>query len=80
MLKLDNFTAAQILREIKFWQIQTFLAILNVLNIDIGNFEQFFKSQIYQNSKLEVSEIVKMAIFVIQVLSKLISHKFEYNS
>ena len=52
---------------------KSFLAILEVLNFEFGQFEQFFKSQICQNSKFRVSKIVKMAIFEIQILLKLIS-------
>jgi len=55
----------------------SFLALLEVLNFNFDIFEPFLKSKIYQNSKLKVSEIVKMAIFQIQILPKLISHKIE---
>ena len=51
----------------------SFLAILEVLNFD---FEPFLNSQIYQNSKLRVSEIVKM--LEIQILPKLISYKINW--
>ena len=40
-----------------------------------SKFEPFLKFQICQNSKLRVSEIVKMAIFEIQIMPKLISRK-----
>ena len=74
--------ATQILREIKFWLFKlskkSFLAFLEVLNFDVSNFEPFLKSQIYQNSNLRDSEIVKMAIFDIQNLPKLISLKIEW--
>ena len=56
----------------------SFLVILKVLNFDFGQFEQFFKSQIGQNSKFRVSKITKMAIFEIQILPKLISRKIEW--
>ena len=55
----------------------SFLAIVEVLNLYFSQFEPFLKSQIYKNSKLRVSEIVKMAIFEIQLLPKLISRKTE---
>ena len=55
----------------------SFSTILEAINLDVGKFEPFLKSQIYQNSKLRVPEIVKMAIFYIQILLKLISHKIE---
>ena len=42
-----------------------FLPILEVLNCDFSKCEQFFKSQIYQISKLRDSKIIKMAIFKI---------------
>ena len=48
-----------------------FLAILKVLNFDFETFEQFFKSQIHQNSKLRVSKIVEKAIYDILVVPKL---------
>ena len=37
----------------------SFLAKLEVLNLDLSKFEQCFKSQIYQNSNFRVSKIVK---------------------
>ena len=49
----------------------SFLALLEGLNFNFSKFEPFLKSQIYQNSKLRVSEIVIMAIFDIQILPKL---------
>ena len=55
-----------------------FLALLEALNFNFSKFEPFLKSQICQNSKLRVSEVVKMAIFEIQILPKLISHKIEW--
>ena len=54
-----------------------FLALLEVLNFDFS-FEPFLKSQLYQNSKLIASDIVKMAIFEIQILPKSISRKIEW--
>ena len=57
----------------------SFLALLEVLNFNFSKFEPFLKSQIYQNSRLSVSKIVKMAIFgTIQFLPKLISRKIEW--
>ena len=56
----------------------SFLTLLEVLNFDFIKFEPFLKSEIYQNSKFRVSEIVKMAIFEIQILPKLISPKIEW--
>ena len=53
----------------------SYLALLQLLNF---NFQPFLNSQIYQNSKLRVSEIVKMAILEIQNLPKLISRKIEW--
>ena len=53
------------------------LTISEVLNFDFSQFEQIFKSQIYQNSKLRVSETVKMAIYESQIWSKLISRKIK---
>ena len=38
-------------------------AILMVLNLDVSKFEQFFKSQINQNSKFRSSNIAKNDIF-----------------
>ena len=55
----------------------SFLALLEVLNFNFIKFETFLKFQIYKNSKLRVSEIVKMAIFDIQIVPKLISRKNE---
>ena len=59
-------------------QKMSFLAFLEVLNFNFRQFEPFLKSKIYQNSKWRVSEVVKMAIFEIQILPKLISHKIEW--
>ena len=56
-------------------QKMPFLPILEVLNCDFSKSEQFFKSQIYQNSKFRVSKTVKKAIYAIQILPKLISRK-----
>ena len=56
----------------------SFLALLEVLNFDFSESEPFLKFQINQNSKLRVSEIVKMAIFDHQILPKLISAKIEW--
>ena len=45
LLKFDDFTTTQILREIKFWWIET---VKNVIfcNFDFGQFDQFYKAQI----------------------------------
>ena len=56
----------------------SFLTLLEALNFNFSNFEPFPKSQICQNSKLRVSEIVKKAIFEIQILPKLFSLKIEW--
>ena len=56
----------------------SFLAILEVLNFEFDKFGLFFKSQIYQNSNLRVSEIVKMVIFEIQIFPKSILHKIDW--
>jgi len=57
-MKFYNFTATQILREIKSWQIQmvknAISSILEVLNFDFSKFEQIFKYQNCQNSKFRV--------------------------
>ena len=55
----------------------SFLAILEVLDSDFSQCEQF-----YQNTKFRISKIVKKAIFEIQILPKLISRKFgwQFNS
>ena len=58
-------------------QKMSLLALLEVLNLDFSKFEPFLKSLIYQNSKLRVSEIVKIAIFHIKLLPKLIPRKVE---
>ena len=52
-----------------------FLALLKVLNLNFSTFELFLKSE---NSKLNVSEIGKMAIFDIEILSRFISQKVEW--
>ena len=46
-------------------QKMSFLALLEILNFNFSHFQPFLQSPIYQNSKLRVSEIVKMAIFEI---------------
>ena len=51
--------------------IMSFLAILEVLNFDFGTFVQYFKYQIYWNSKSRVSKIIKMPIFEILNFPKL---------
>ena len=56
----------------------SFLALLEVLNFNFRQLKPLLKSQIDQNSKLRVSEMVKMAIFDIQILPKLISRKTEW--
>ena len=53
----------------------SFLALLEILNFSFSKFEPFPKSFIYQNSNFRVSKVVKKAIFEIQILQKLISHK-----
>ena len=73
----SNFTWNQIFLNSNDRKI-SILAFLEVLNSNFGITEPFLKSEIYQNSKLRVSEIVKIAIFVIQILPKLISHKIEW--
>jgi len=81
-VEILQFAATQILREINFGEPKqsnmSFLALLEVLNLNFSKFEPFLKSQMYQNSKLRVSKIVKMAIYEIQILSKLISRKIEW--
>ena len=72
-----DFTWNQILVSSNRQQM-SILALLEVLNFDFGEFEPFFKSQICQNAKSRVCEIVKIAIFEIQILPKLISHKIEW--
>ena len=52
----------------------SFLALLEVLNFNFSKFEPFLKSQIYQNSKLRISENVQMAMFEI-LLPKLITQE-----
>ena len=56
----------------------SFLALLEVLNFNFSKFEPFLKYQIYQNSNLTVSGMVKMAIFEIQILPKLLPSKIEF--
>ena len=53
------------------------LTLLEALNFNFSKFEPFLKSQICWNSKLRVSEVVKMAIFKIPILPKLVLHKIE---
>ena len=77
MCKFYNLPANQILHEINSELKQSFLALLDVLNFDFSKFEPFFQVSNLPNSKLRVSEIVKMAIFDIQILPKLISCKIE---
>ena len=55
----------------KFWGSEILILV--------HTYEQFFKFQIYQKSKFRVSNIVKKAIFDIQILPKLISHKIEWH-
>ena len=59
------------------WSKMSFWALSEVLNFNFSKFEPFCKSQINRNSKLSVSEIVKVALFQIQILPKLISRKNE---
>ena len=47
---------------------------LELLNFNFGKSQPFFKSQICQNSKMRVSEIVQMAILEIQILPKIWFH------
>ena len=74
-----NFSAIQILRELKFWWIQrvnnVIYGTLEVLNFDFSNFEQFLKPQIYQNSKFRVSKIAKNDIFRPFEFTKIWFHK-----
>ena len=56
LLKFDHFTATQILREIKFWRIQSlngpkmlFLAILKVLNFVFSKLEQLSSPKFIEN-------------------------------
>ena len=51
------------------------MAILEALNFDYGELRKFFMAQIYQKSNFGVSKPVKMAVFGIQILAKLISRK-----
>ena len=53
----------------------SFLALLETLNFNFSKFEPFLKSKNYQKSKFRISKIVKMAIFDIQILQKLILSK-----
>ena len=49
-----DFSATQILREIKFWDSRSaesaILTHLEALNFDIHEFLHFFKAEIYQNN------------------------------
>ena len=54
--------------EFKRWKM-SFLALLEILNFNLSRFEPFLKFYIYQDSRLRVYEIVKMA---------LISHKIKW--
>ena len=63
--RIQDFSVIQILREINF-EYRSFkndiFSILETLNFGFSKFEPFLKSQIQQNSKLRVSEMVKMVI------------------
>ena len=52
----------------------SFLAILEILNFDFSKLEQFFKYQIYQNSKFWVSKIAKNDIFGLFEFAKVWFH------
>ena len=69
----SNFTWNQILGRSKDEKCN-----IEVLNLNFSQFEPFLEFQNDQNSKLRVSEIVKLAIFEIQILPKLISRKIEW--
>ena len=56
----------------------SFLVLLEIPNLNFSKFEPLLKSEIYKNSKLRVSEIVKMSTFDIKNLPKLIIHKIEW--
>ena len=73
----SDFTWSQILVNSNS-QKMSFLALSEVMNLNFCKFEAFLKFKNYQNSKLRVSEIVKMAIFDIQILPKFISCKIEW--
>ena len=45
----------------------SFLALLEALNFNFSKFEPFLKSQIYQNSNLTDSEMVKMAFLIFKL-------------
>ena len=49
--EVTTYTATQILREITFGELKRlkvcFLAILEVIDFDFGEYVQFFKAQIY---------------------------------
>ena len=78
MLKLDNFTAAPILREIKFSLFansngpkMSFLAILEVLNFDFSKFEQLSSPKFTKNLKFSVSKIAINDIFGLSEFAKI---------
>ena len=73
----SSFTWNQIFRN---WNSQkmSFSTILKFWIWIFIKFEQFFMSQIYQNSIFSVSKIVKKTIFEIQILPKLISRKIRW--
>ena len=77
MLILDNLTATQILRRIKFWRIQlfkmTFLAILEVLNLIFSKFE---KLSIPKLIKIQSSESLKLP--KITFIDRLSSAKLDF--
>ena len=51
----------------------SFLALLEVLKFNFSKFEQFFKAQIYQNSKFSIFKNAKMTF-----LDRLNSQKFDF--
>ena len=61
LLKFDDFTATQILREIIFLVNSNgpkmlFLTILEVVNFDFSKFEQLSSAKFAKNSKFRVSK------------------------
>ena len=68
MWKLENFSAIQKFREIIFGELQpsktTILTILVVLNLDFGEFLQFFRAEIFQNHILEPQKLSIIQLLV----------------
>ena len=54
LLKFDNFTATQILREIKLWQIQT---VKNVIFYNIRDFELWILENLGLEKLLKLTKI-----------------------